>query len=358
MKRIVLTGGGTAGHIAPNLALLPALRRDGWEIHYIGAKDSLEEKLISQEQDVTFHSVQVGKLRRYRSIRNLSDPFRVVAGTFQAAHLLRKLKPLVVFAKGGFVSVPVVAGARLAGVPSVLHESDFSPGLANRMCIPLSRHICTAFPETAKTLGDKAVYTGLPVRPALLAGDAKRGLFMCGFSGKRPVLLMMGGSQGAAAINQALRAALDKITDRFDVVHLCGEGNLDPTLANRRGYFQMAYATDELADLFAITDVVLSRAGAGAIFEFLALQVPALLIPLPTNASRGDQIENAKYFSDKGFLAMLPQAEMTPETLTQAIFDVYARRSAYSLRIKQADMSGATERVLRVIYDAAKPERK
>jgi UDP-N-acetylglucosamine--N-acetylmuramyl-(pentapeptide) pyrophosphoryl-undecaprenol N-acetylglucosamine transferase len=352
-KRIVLTGGGTAGHIAPNIALIPHLKEAGYEIHYIGAKDSLEQQLMQKEEGVCFHSIPVGKLRRYFDWKNFTDPFRVMSGTAQAANLIKKLKPRIVFAKGGFASVPVVYGAKLASVPVVLHESDFTPGLANKICMPMCVKICTAFAETADNLGEKAVYTGLPVREALLSGDRARGLAIAGFKSRRPVLLIMGGSQGAAAINEAVRAAIRQLVARFDIIHLCGPGNLSPVLTGIRGYFQMEYAREDLPHLYAATDVALSRAGAGAIFEFLAMCIPTLLVPLPTEASRGDQIDNARYFTNLGYVETLPQEDMTPESLAEALFGVYYKRESYRLRMKSAGAGDAIGRVMAEIQKAA-----
>lgn len=352
MKRIVLTGGGTAGHITPNIALIPLLQQRGYEVIYIGAKDSMEEKLI-RPMGIAFYTVSVGKLRRYFDPKNFSDPFRVIKGVFEARRLMRKLRPDVVFAKGGFVSVPVVAGASMTGVPAVLHESDRSPGLANKLCIPMCRRICTAFSSTADLLGDKAVCTGLPVRSALLHGDRAAGLSLCGFDGKKPVLLVMGGSQGAQAINDALRAQLDALLAHFCIIHLCGKGHVDAALQGRAGYFQMEYADSQLPDLFAATDLVLSRAGATALFEFAALELPVLAVPLPLGASRGDQIENAKDFSSRGWLHVLPQEDMTPETLRAALQKLWQQRDACRAALSQANMAGAAERVVAEIEHAA-----
>lgn len=352
MKRIVLTGGGTAGHITPNIALIPLLQQRGYEVVYIGAKDSMEEKLI-RPMGIPFYTVSVGKLRRYFDPKNFSDPFRVIKGVFEARRFMRRLRPDVVFAKGGFVSVPVVAGAYMTGIPAVLHESDRSPGLANKLCIPMCRRICTAFASTADLLGDKAVCTGLPVRNTLLHGSRAAGLSLCGFDGKKPVLLVMGGSQGAQAINETLRAALDALLARFNIIHLCGKGHVDTELEGRDGYFQMEYADSQLPDLFAATDIVLSRAGATALFEFAALELPVLAVPLPLGASRGDQIENAKDFAARGWLHVLPQEDMTPQTLYAALEDLWKQRNTCRAALSQANMAGAAERVAAEIERAA-----
>ena len=257
MKRIVLTGGGTAGHVSPNQALIPLLLAEGWEIHYIGTKNGIERTLIEPTEGVTYHAVSSGKLRRYFDLKNFTDPFRVIAGAFQSFSIIRKLKPAVVFSKGGFVSVPVVVGAALCGVPVVMHESDITPGLANKLCKPFAKAVCTTFPECARLLGDKGIETGTPLRAQIFSGTRERGLALSGFSGERPVLMMIGGSLGAQTVNAVLREALPELTKRFDVLHVCGKGNLAPELEGLSGYRQFEYLTDELPDAFACADTLL-----------------------------------------------------------------------------------------------------
>lgn len=354
-RTIVITGGGTAGHITPNLALIPLLQERGWTVHYIGSKAGMERELAGRLPGVTYHGISSGKLRRYLDPKNLTDPFRVVAGTAQAARLLRRLKPQVVFSKGGFVSVPVAYAARMTGIPLVLHESDLSPGLANRMAMPSATRICTTFPETAEKLGAKARHTGTPIRGELFEGDAARGFSRCGFDPSGlPVLLMMGGSLGAASVNAVLRQALPKILRTFRVIHICGKGNLDETLAGTPGYAQFEYVGEGLADLFAASSLIVSRAGANSIFEFLALKKPMLLIPLPLSASRGDQIENAKSFASQGLARVLPQEGMTADSLYDAVLDTWAARTELRTAMEKASRSAGTEAVLQEIERAAK----
>ncbi|MEG0766412.1 MAG: undecaprenyldiphospho-muramoylpentapeptide beta-N-acetylglucosaminyltransferase, partial [Clostridia bacterium] len=323
MKKIVLTGGGTAGHVTPHLALIPKLQADGWEIHYIGTADGMEHELIKALPNVTYHSVPSGKLRRYFDWKNFTDPFKVIAGACKASHLIGKIKPNVVFSKGGFVSVPVVYGGWMHGVPVILHESDITPGLANRITAPLARKVCTTFPEAAAAMGEKGVHTGTPLRPALFQGDRNRGLRTAGFTGKKPLLLMMGGSPGAVFVNTALRNALPTLLATFDVAHICGKGNLNETLLHTPGYKQFEYVDAELPDLLAATDLMLSRAGANALCEILALRIPALLIPYPLSASRGDQLLNAQSFAQRGFSRVLEQEKLTPETLVTELHALY-----------------------------------
>ena len=354
MKKIVLTGGGTAGHVTPNLALIPRLQADGWEVHYIGAANSPEQNLISQVEGVSYHCVSVGKLRRYFDLKNFSDPFRVVAGVFQAAGIIRKIKPNVVFSKGGFVSVPVVYGAKLNGVPTVIHESDMTPGLANKLCAPFAKVECCTFPEAVKYAKGKGVHTGTPIRPEILSGSAQAGRERFGFTETRPILMVMGGSTGAQAINQNLWAALPQLTGSFQILHLCGKGNLNEDFTGAANYVQVEYLNEEMADAYACADIVVSRAGANALCELLAARKPALLIPYPKSASRGDQILNAESFRARGLAHVLMQEDMTPDTLTRAITDLYHDRGALYQAMDAEPTGNGIDAVLEQIYKYAK----
>ncbi|MCL1964328.1 MAG: undecaprenyldiphospho-muramoylpentapeptide beta-N-acetylglucosaminyltransferase [Firmicutes bacterium] len=354
MKKIVFTGGGTAGHVTPNLAIIPHFLKSGWDVHYIGTAQGIERELIEPVKGVTYHAIHSGKLRRYMDIKNLTDPFRVVRGAFEAAGLMRRLKPNVLFSKGGFVSVPVVYGAWLHRVPAVLHESDMTPGLANRITAPLARAICTTFPEAADAMGPKAVYTGTPLRPELFAGDRARGLTFLRFDGRKPVLTMMGGSSGAASVNAALRGALTRLLPHFDIAHICGKGNVDSSLSEMAGYRQLEYVSEALPDLFAATELMLSRAGANALSEILALRKPALLVPYPLDASRGDQILNAASFEKRGFSRVLPQEEMTAESLAVKLLALWEHRAECRKAMEREPLHDGTAKVIEVIETAAK----
>ncbi len=353
MKRIVLTGGGTAGHVTPNLALIPHLQKKGWEVHYIGSTDGMERGLIEGLPNVSYHGVASGKLRRYADLKNLSDPFRVVKGAFQASSLMRSLKPNVVFSKGGFVSVPVVYAAWLNRVPVVGHESDLTPGLANKLCQPFVKVLCTTFPETAKGL-KKGRYTGTPLRDELFAGQRTRGLRAFHLSGEKPVLLVTGGSSGAQAINAAVRASLPSLLQDFEVLHLCGKGNLDPALTNTKGYRQIEYLTDGMADAFACADLLISRAGSNTLCEILALRKPSLLIPYPKGASRGDQIENAASFLARGLALVLDQSELTPERLVKETLALQKDAPRIAAAMEKEPSGNGLQAVLDIIEENAK----
>ena len=349
MKKIVLTGGGTAGHVTPNLALIPRLKADGWEIHYIGAANSAEETLISQVEGVSFHTVSVGKLRRYFDVKNFSDPFRVIKGVGQATGIIHKIKPNVVFSKGGFVSVPVVYGAKLNGVPVVSHESDMTPGLANKLCLPFTKVQCCTFPEAVKYAKGKGVHTGSPIRPEILRGSKEGGIRRYGLNHSRPVLMVMGGSSGAQAINQVVWNSLPRLTESFQVLHLCGKGNLSGEADGTPNYTQVEYLNEEMADAYAC-----ARAGSNSLCEILAVRKPALLIPYPKGASRGDQLLNAESFRAQGFSYVLQQEDMTPEALVKGIEKLYHDRGALYEAMATEPTANGIDNVLEQIYKYAK----
>ena len=329
MKHIVLTGGGTAGHVTPNIALIPVLREAGYQISYIGSYDGIERKLI-EELGIPYYGISSGKLRRYFDVKNFTDPFRVLKGFHEAKKLLKQLKPDIIFSKGGFVTVPVVITAKKCGIPAIIHESDMTPGLANKLCIPSAAKVCCNFPETVKKLpADKAVLTGTPIRKELLHGDKEAGRRFCGFTSDKPVLMVIGGSLGAASVNQHIRSILPELLKEFQIVHLCGKGKTDEALKGTDGYVQYEYIKNELADLFAFSDIVISRAGANAICEISALHKANLLIPLSANASRGDQILNARSFERQGFSMVLEEEEITDEKLLSSIRTLFADRLTY-----------------------------
>lgn len=336
MKHIVLTGGGTAGHVTPNIALIGRLREQGYQISYIGSYNGIEKTLI-EELGIPYYGISSGKLRRYFDVKNFTDPFRVLKGFSEARKLLKQLQPDVVFSKGGFVTVPVVVAAGRLKIPAVIHESDMTPGLANRLCIPSAVKVCCNFPETRSHLPEgKAVVTGTPIRQELLHGSAGKGRAFTGFTAGKPVILIIGGSLGAQAVNDAVRHILPELLKDFQVVHLCGRGKRDDSKNELNGYVQYEYIEQELADLFAMADIVISRAGANAICELQALKKPNLLIPLSANASRGDQILNARSFEKQGFSMVLEEEEITDEVLLKAVHDLYDHREAYRQAMENA----------------------
>ena len=349
MKTILLTGGGTAGHVTPNLALIPSLKAAGYDIRYIGSYNGMERKLI-ENAGIPYDGISSGKLRRYFDLKNFTDPFRVLKGYAEALKLMKKYKPDVLFSKGGFVAVPVVLAAKHYHIPTIIHESDMTPGLANKLCIPSAKWVCCNFPETLSSLpAGKAVLTGSPIRQELLSGDKYRAREFLHFTSDKPVILVVGGSLGAVAVNNAIRAILPELLKDFQVIHLCGRGKLDPSLNGTEGYTQFEYIKEELRDLFALTDIVISRAGANAICELLALHKPNLLIPLSANASRGDQILNARSFERQGFSMVLEEEELTNETLLTAVHDLYDNREKYIDAMKHSSQQDSIDTIIDLI---------
>lgn len=354
MKHIVLTGGGTAGHVTPNIAMIPRLKELGYKISYIGSYEGIEKKLI-EELGIPYYGISSGKLRRYFDVKNFTDPFRVLKGFTEAKKLMKELKPDVVFSKGGFVTVPVVIAASRRKIPTFIHESDMTPGLANKICIPFATKVCCNFPETISNLPkDKAVLTGTPIRQELLTGSKEKGLAFTGLSPDKPVILIIGGSLGATAVNEAVRSILPELLEDFQVVHLCGKGKLDESLKDTKGYVQYEYIKKELADLFALADIVISRAGANAICELSALNKPNLLIPLSARASRGDQILNARSFEHLGYSKVLEEEEITKESLLDAVHDLYENRESYITAMSSSKHKDSIELIVQLFEKSVK----
>lgn len=349
-KKIVLTGGGTAGHCYPNLSLVPTLIKTGYDITYIGSYDGIEKDLVESEK-INYYGIATGKLRRYFDIKNFTDPFRVIKGFSEARHILKVVSPDVVFSKGGFVSVPVVKAAASLKIPVVIHESDMTPGLANKLSYGSAKKICCSFEDTLSLIPkEKGVFTGSPIRASLISGDPKRARdFVNMRDDSHPYMMVIGGSQGAQNVNEAIRSALPQLSERYNIIHLCGKGKLDPTLNRYNGYMQYEYISDELADLYALADVVVSRAGSNAIFELLALKKPSLLIPLSTAGSRGDQILNAKAFEKNGYCKVLLEENMNNTSLLSAVNEVYENRDTYIKAMANAPESRAVEAICEVI---------
>ncbi len=352
-KKIVLTGGGTAGHVTPNIALFPSLKDAGYEISYIGSYDGIEKKLIT-DFDIPYYGIATGKFRRYLDIKNLTDPFRVIKGLGEARKYLKKIGPEVVFSKGGFVSVPVVRAAASLHIPCIIHESDMTPGLANKLCIPVAKKVCCNFPETMAMLPkEKAVLTGSPIREELTKGDKIAALDMCGFTANKPVIMVIGGSLGAASINKVVREALPKLLTDFQVIHICGKDKIDNMLLHMEGYIQFEYVKAELKDLFALADLVISRAGANSICELLALKKPNLLIPLPAESSRGDQILNAKSFESQGFSMVLDDDSLSADLLAEKVMELYFTRQTYLDAMGKSNLLASIKSIMKLIDDAA-----
>lgn len=349
MKKIILTGGGTAGHVTPNIALIPKLKDLGYKIYYIGSHNGIEKALI-EAQNIPYYGISSGKLRRYFDPKNFSDPAKVLKGYFEARKLIKELKPDIVFSKGGFVSVPVILAAKHLKIPAIIHESDITPGLANKLAIPSASKVCCNFPETLSHLPEgKAMLTGSPIRKELLSGNKDHAVDFTGLNNGLPVLLVIGGSSGSKLMNDCIRNLLPQLSDNYQIIHLCGKGNLDPTFSNRKGYVQYEYSHEELADILALSDVVISRAGANTICELLALHKPNILIPLSLSASRGDQILNANSFKKQGFSFVIEEEKLDGESLLTAINDVWANRRSYISAMESSQQLDAIKAITDLI---------
>ncbi len=348
--KIVLTGGGTAGHVTPNIALIPHLKLLGFEIAYIGTANGMERQLIERE-GIPYYPIHAGKLRRYLDLKNLTDTVQITHGFFESLALIRKLRPAVVFSKGGFVSCPVVWAAWLQRIPVVIHESDLTPGLANRLSMPFADTICYTFPETAKSLKGLKNLTGIPVRDSLFAGDKNQGLQLCGFSQQKAVIVVIGGSQGSGVLNTIIRQTLTALLQEYQICHICGKGNADSSLQGLPGYHQFEYVNEELPHLFAMADLVVSRAGATTLFELLALKKPHLLIPLSKQSSRGDQILNAQSFAKQGFSQVIPEEELTETAFFEGIKQLKQNHEQYRQAMSRSQLGDAVKAVIQVIQN-------
>ena len=361
-KKILLTGGGSAGHITVNLALIPLLLQSGWQIIYIGSIAGIERELISKIPEVKYYEISTGKLRRYFDLQNFTDFFRVVKGVFEAYQIIHREQPNVVFSKGGFVSVPVVIGSSAIGIPIITHESDLTPGLANRINMYFAQKVCTTFPDTVQHLPKgKGEFIGAIVRPELKQGDAEKGRIFCQFNSQKPVILVTGGSLGSAYINQTVyslcdcaprTSKADRLLEEFQIVHICGKGNLNESL-EYEGYKQFEYVSDGLADLMCLADVVISRAGSNFIFEFLVLKKPMILIPLSKKSSRGDQIDNARVFEKQGFAEVILEEDLTEDLLLDKIDAVFSDRRKYWDRMGNYNRDNSLAKLFDLITDAA-----
>ena len=348
MKKIVLTGGGTAGHVTPNIAIIPTLKEMGYDISYIGTYNGIEKKLI-EEIGIPYYGISSGKLRRYFDLKNFTDPFRILKGYFQAKKLIKKLKPDVVFSKGGFVTVPVVFAASKKKIPIVIHESDMTPGLANKLALPKATKICCNFPETKKMFEGKATVTGTPIRAELFTGDKEKAKKFCGFKDDKPTILIVGGSTGSVAINNAIWEVLDELLKTYNVIHICGKDKTDSKYNGKEGYAQFEYVKSELSDLFTLADIVISRAGANAICELLALKKLNILIPLSLKASRGDQILNAESFQKSGYSYVIDEENLNKDTLLNALEEIENNKESYLEAMEKSKVSDSITTITSII---------
>ena len=350
--KIFFTGGGSAGHVTPNIALIDYLKHSSssLKIHYMGSKNGIEKNL-TQSKGLQYHAIVTGKWRRYRSWRNLLTPIQVLIGIAQATWIIWREKPQLIFSKGGFVSFPAVVAGHLLQIPIFCHESDLTPGLANRLSYPFVSKILLTFSETKvlERFQHKTLHTGTPIRESLFLGEKAKGLNLCGFDNKKPCILVMGGSAGARHINSCIRHNIDNLTDQFYVIHICGKGNIDRKMAEKSGYQQFEYVDKHLPDLIACTRAVVSRAGANSIAEWLALKIPHLLIPLSSTASRGDQIANATFFANKGTALLCDEKDLNTQTLLDAIQKLLNSSEMFITKMDSDEHTNGTAKIAKLI---------
>ena len=352
--KVLLTGGGSAGHVTPNLALVPYLEENGAEIYYIGSKDGIEKGII-EENGIPYYGISSGKFRRYFSLKNFTDPFRIIKGYREAKKYIKELKPDVLFSKGGYVSVPVVYAAKKLNIPIVIHESDYTPGLANKLSLPKAEKICLSFESAAKDLPkEKCIVTGAPIRSSILEGDRNRFFEHYDMDMSKPVLLIMGGSLGALAINNVIDENIDYLLDRFNIVHIRGKDKINEELLSKPHYVQIEYINEGLEDIFAAADYMISRSGSNAIFEILALKIPNLLIPLPLEASRGDQILNARFFEEQGYSLVLMQNDITKETFISSVEELVEKGPVLKENMEKSPLGNGAKLISETILEAAK----
>ena len=352
--KIIMTGGGTAGHVTPNLALVPKLKENNFEIKYIGSSDGIEKEIITNN-NIPFYGISSGKLRRYFSMKNFSDPFKVLKGVGQSLQILSKEKPDVIFSKGGFVAVPVVIAASIKKIPVVAHESDMTPGLANKLSAPFCDKLCVTFRESLKYIEeDKGILTGSPIREDILKGDKNKGLKICNFEGKKEVLFIMGGSLGSQIINNEIRKNLKKLLETFDIIHICGKGNIEESLVKEKGYKQFEYVSEELPHLMKCADYIISRAGANSIFEFLALKKPTLLIPLSKKASRGDQILNSRSFEKEGYSLVIEEEDLIDDALYNKILELKHKKNELVDSMNKSKSTNAVDSIVKILLNSIK----
>ena len=349
---ILVVGGGSAGHVIPAIPVIRRLLDVGAKVSFVGTYTGLEERLVA-DLPIDYYSIHAGKLRRYWSWQNVTDVFRILVGLCQALLLMLRTKPDVIFSKGGFVSFPVVFAGWITRVPIVAHESDLTPGLANKLVLPFADTLCLSFADTKVsgrfTKNLKIIHSGTPIRDSILAGNAQLGRqrltqYLPGSrTSNKPLLIVTGGSLGATFLNEAVRAALPQLLVEFDVLHVCGAGKLVDTRDS--GYAQVEYIDEGWGDLLAAADIVLSRAGANALFELLALGQVNLLVPLPALASRGDQIDNAAYAFDAGYSEVLAEAELTTQSLLVTLQKLQDHQTEYKKRLAEFVVPNAAETI-------------
>lgn len=349
MSTIILTGGGTAGHCLPNIALLPNLKNHFDKIYYVGSKTGIE-KNIALKNNLKYYEISTAKLKRKITFSNLKIPIELVKGINQAKKIIKETSPNVIFSKGGYVSIPMVIAGFMCKIPVITHESDLTVGLANKIASNFSKKVLTSFPETASKV-KKGLYVGPPIRQEIFNVNKDSSYQFFGFNKDKPVLLVTGGSQGAKTINLAITNILPKLLKMFNVIHLCGKGNVSPI--KEKGYYQAEFL-NEIEKAFAITNVCVTRAGSNTLFELLSLKIPCLVIPLPKNESRGDQILNARYFNEKKVVNLLYQEDITDNRVYEEILKTHREKELLMSNLNGLKIKSSNEKICEVLLNFSK----
>ncbi len=347
--KIVLTGGGTAGHIMPHLALMDDFRKIYSEIVYIGSENGMEKDIITKQKDIKYYPITTTKFVRKKIFKNLLIPFKLLKGIHQSKKILKKENPNVLFSKGGYVSLPVVIAAKKLKIPVIAHESDLNMGLANKLCKNSAKVICTTFQRTAQSIKNKGVWTGSPMRTNLTI-DKTAAKQKLNNDTQKPILLITGGSLGSRFINEKIRAEIKSITAKYFVIHLCGKGNIDESLKNIKDYRQIDFTLD-MGTMLSAADIVVSRAGSNTIFELAVMRKPMLLIPLPKGNSRGDQVDNAKYFNNQGYACFVEEDQLSDQSILKYIDKTYDNRLSLIKALDKANIQPGNKKILEIIVN-------
>lgn len=348
-KSIVLTGGGTAGHVMPNLALVPELKKHFDKIYYLGTKSGIEKDILKKYPEIEFVEIPAVKFRRTFSLEIFALPFKLLKAIAQTKKILKRINPNVIFSKGGYVAIPVAISGKKLNIPVISHESDISMGLANKIIYHYATVMCTSFETTAKK--KRMVCTGSPVRPEIMNGEKFATRTKLGFD-SRKMLLVFGGSIGAMAINKLVWNNIDALTKKYNVAHIVGKGNINKSI-NIQNYKQFEFVSN-IQDFFAMSDIAVCRSGANTLFELIATRLPALLIPLPKLESRGDQIDNAKYFVKKGYFVLLEQEQATNQKFLDMIDLTYNKKDTLKKDMSKFNKISANQKIVDIILQNVK----
>lgn len=352
MKKIVLTGGGTGGHITPHLAVIPKLNENGFKTYYIGSEEGMEKDIM--KKIMPYYSVTTCKLKRKLDFSNLLIPFKLIKGVLEAKKILKEIKPDIIFSKGGFVAVPVVLAAHSLKIPVITHESDYSLGLANKIIKNKCYKVCTSFENLAKNLKN-GYFTGSPVRKELLNGNKQIIMQKYNFDDKKPNVLFIGGSLGSKTINEKVFKGAERLCKNYNIIHLVGKNNINNNV-KIPNYVQIEFV-ENIKDLYAFSDIVVTRGGSNVLFELLALKKPMLIIPLSKKESRGDQLLNAEYFKEKGYANVLLEENLTVNTLEMGIEKTFSNKNLLKGNMK-ADFKNGTDAIVDLIVKTVKNKEK